>query len=383
MSREGSILGVINRPNIAGAGCNFVPDQVNLSSGNAKLGLPASINDLSFDPQNGFTFTIIDSCNGTIQFNGLTSMNGVIQWEWDFGDGNTSTQQSPLHTFNPPDQTYKVRLKITSTQTCGGRIIHRSEDIKPKGQFGEVEFTSVYRCDSGYVRFINLSDDSTANFLWSFDDGNFSTAVNPLHSYAAPGNYTVKLKVNTAVACLADSVEHTIDINTFTIQTIPPQTILVGERVLLTATGGGINYDWSPGDWLSDSTVKNPVATPISDITYKIRVTNADGCFASDSVFIKVIQLDEIYMPTAFTPNNDGKNDVIKPRYGEKFILKEFSVFNRWGQKVFSTTQRGVGWDGKINGLDQDSGVYVWVITAVGSSSKTQHKRSGTFVLIR
>jgi gliding motility-associated-like protein len=140
---------------------------------------------------------------------------------------------------------------------------------------------------------------------------------------------------------------------------------------------------WTPGDWLSDSTIKNPIASPLRDIVYKVTVTNAAGCIAEDSVLIKVTPIDDIYMPTGFTPNNDGKNDVIRPGYGEKFILKEFTVYNRWGQKLFSTSQRSAGWNGKVNGLIQDTGVYVWIITAVDRSTNVEYKRKGVFVLIR
>jgi PKD repeat protein len=89
----------------------------------------------------------------------------------------------------------------------------------------------VYRCDSGYVRFTNLSDDLTSNFIWDFDDGSFSNAVNPIHQYANSSSYNVKLKLNTSAACLADSIIHPVDVTSFSVQTISTQTILIGESV--------------------------------------------------------------------------------------------------------------------------------------------------------
>jgi len=383
LSHPSHSLGVINNPNVQGAGCNFNRDQQPLANGGSKLGMPQFINDLSYDPSNGFTYTIIDSCAGTVQFNATSNFPPPVLFSWDFGDGNTSTQQNPIHTFNPSNQTYKVNLRIAASLFCGNRSVSRSQTVRPMGQTNEVEFSAVFRCDSGYVRFTNLSTDLSANYIWDFGDGQFSNDLHPRHTYANPGDYNVKLKLNTALVCMADSVSHKVSVNSFSVQTIPTQTILIGESVFLNVSGAGNSYLWTPGKWLSDSTIKNPVATPEQDVTYAVFVTNSDGCVAVDSVFIKVIPIDGIYMPGGFTPNNNGKNDVIRPTYSEKFTLREFSIYNRWGQRVFTTSQRSVGWNGKVNGLIQDTGVYIWVIEVVDRFDDKKFQRKGTFVLIR
>lgn len=160
------------------------------------------------------------------------------------------------------------------------------------------------------------------------------------------------------------------------------QTIFIGQQIQLFVNGPGTIYQWSPATGLSNTTVAKPLASPVQDIMYKARVINTNGCSGEDSVRITIVDLDGIYVPTAFTPNNDGKNDNIKPFFGIKFTLKEFSIFNRWGEKVFSTSRRGEGWTGKINGIEQNPGVYVWILKYVDDKGMAT-ERKGTFILIR
>ncbi|MBK6935601.1 MAG: gliding motility-associated C-terminal domain-containing protein [Chitinophagaceae bacterium] len=97
---------------------------------------------------------------------------------------------------------------------------------------------------------------------------------------------------------------------------------------------------------------------------------------------LTVVELDDIYVPTGFTPNNDGKNDLLIPLMASKYTLKEFSVFNRWGQKVFTTAATGDGWNGKQKGVLNDSGVYIWILKATDETGKLIEKK-GSAVLIQ
>jgi gliding motility-associated-like protein len=92
--------------------------------------------------------------------------------------------------------------------------------------------------------------------------------------------------------------------------------------------------------------------------------------------------VDSIYVPNAFTPNNDGLNDLFKPIIGIRFTLDDFRIFNRWGQRVFSTRQKDYGWNGKTGGTEQPAGMYVWYLMAKDRNGK-QVKLKGTVVLIR
>jgi gliding motility-associated-like protein len=383
LSHNSTYLGVISRPNEKAPACNIDEDKISLTPGSGYLGMPSYINDFSYDPYNGISFTILDSCSGSVQFAGSTVMVGSLQWHWDFGDGQTSNQQNPLHVFNPSTNLYTVTLTITSTIGCGRT--RKSRVIRPSGIVDDVDFEIVNRCDSGYVRFVNKTkflQDSTGLITWDFGDGTTSNEWNPVHVYSGTGLYNVKLKLTTNISCLDDSATHTVNLDPFIIDALASGTILVGEKFQLSASGPAKKYEWTPGIWLNDSTITSPIAAPLHDITYTVTGTNIDGCIAKDSVFIKVIPLKDVYVPNGFTPGSDGKNDILRPWFPAGYTLTEFSIFNRWGKKIFSTRERGTGWNGKLGSVKQASDVYVWVFHARNESGK-RIQRNGTFVLIQ
>lgn len=387
MAQPSQFLGAINNPNAKGTGCNFLDNKIDLSPGSSFLGLPSFINDVSAsNPNNGISYTILDSCIGKVQFNGKSSMPGVLNWLWDFGDGSMpSAIQNPIHTFTPPDQLYSVKLIVTSSLSCG--ILHSTRVLFPKGIETDVDFDFTIRCDSGFVQFNNKSFswvNGGGQFIWDFGDGTTSSVINPRHTYATPGNYSVKLKLVTGAACLSNSLILPLIIKPLTVTVTANQSILVGQSVTLFASAPtGSSYQWLPTTWLKNNNNSVIVATPLDDIVYKVTATTIDGCKSEDSVFIKVIQYEDVYVPSGFTPNQDGKNDDLIPYYHGKIDLQEFAVFNRWGQKIFSTSQRGSGWDGKVNGIVQNSGVYVWEVKITDTRNKNKQELKGTFVLIR
>jgi gliding motility-associated-like protein len=150
--------------------------------------------------------------------------------------------------------------------------------------------------------------------------------------------------------------------------------------------GRFVNYIWTPSLGLNNSTIANPISLldgSISTLRYTVSAIDSLGCSATDNLLVTVINSGpEIYVPTGFTPNGDGKNDGLKPTvYG---ITKQyyFSVYNRWGQQIFFTTEIGKGWDGFWNGAAQPSGAYVFVAEGVDFFGK-RITRTGTAVLIR
>ncbi|HEV7782584.1 MAG TPA: PKD domain-containing protein [Chitinophagaceae bacterium] len=146
-------------------------------------------------------------------------------------------------------------------------------------------------------------------------------------------------------------------------------TIVVIGQPLQFNGSGGVNYTWNPSTGLSSTTIHDPIGvynSSIDSIRYKLIVTDAFGC--ADSAFVKVTVFKTkpyIFVPTAFTPNNDGKNDIIAPICAGILRMNYFSIYNRWGQLVFTTTSDRAGWDGRINGKTQDTGVYVWMVSAI------------------
>lgn len=158
--------------------------------------------------------------------------------------------------------------------------------------------------------------------------------------------------------------------------------IVLGQPLQLRATGG-IIYSWSPTTGLSNPNIANPIATLSNDITYSVRVSIPIGCFAYDTMNVKVFFTDpDIFVPTAFTPNGDGKNDKLKPIPVGVQSMDYFRVYNRYGEQVFSTTVIGEGWDGKIKGIEQGTNTYTWYVQGTDYLGKRIFKK-GTSTLIR
>jgi gliding motility-associated-like protein len=162
-------------------------------------------------------------------------------------------------------------------------------------------------------------------------------------------------------------------------------SVVIGQPLQLTASGGE-GYLWNPNTNLSHNDIFNPVALydgSFDSIRYTIIVTAENGCFDSTSLLVRVFKTTpQVFVPTAFTPNGDGHNDVFRPIAVGISKIEYFRVFNRWGELVFSTTTNEKGWDGKINGKEQGTNTYVWVVKAVDYLGKAFFAK-GTVTLIR
>jgi gliding motility-associated-like protein len=147
---------------------------------------------------------------------------------------------------------------------------------------------------------------------------------------------------------------------------------------------GAVRYTWAPATSLSNSQVSNPIATPLVTTKYVVTGTNEEGCRNYDSVIVKVTNINKAgyLMPNAFTPNGDGKNDCYGIRYWGGISNVEFSIFNRWGERVFFTRNPSQCWDGTYKGVMQAGNVFVYMVKAVTLCEPLVF-RKGTFLLIR
>jgi gliding motility-associated-like protein len=161
--------------------------------------------------------------------------------------------------------------------------------------------------------------------------------------------------------------------------------VIVNQPLQLTATGGA-NYDWIPATYLNADDIPNPVAIfpePSAGIRYKLIAYSQQGCKDSAFITIRVFKtLPTVFVPSGFTPNNDGKNDLIRPIAVGIKNIEYFNIYNRWGQLLFTTTVNGNGWDGKINGVLQPTSTFVWMVKAIDYTGKAYFQK-GIVTLIR
>lgn len=166
-------------------------------------------------------------------------------------------------------------------------------------------------------------------------------------------------------------------------------SVIINEPLQFNVTGGSTSddYSWTPTTELSNPAIYNPVATYTKSdpdsILYTVTVTTKEGCTGSGDILVKVYKIGpDILVPTGFTPNGDGLNDVLKPILLGITDFHYFNIYNRYGQLIYSTHQSGTGWDGTLNGIKQSSGTFIYMTEGIDFLGKTIF-RKGTTILIR
>jgi len=158
---------------------------------------------------------------------------------------------------------------------------------------------------------------------------------------------------------------------------LPADTLLCSyDKLILVSKQLYSAYQWSSGASGSSITVSEPG-------TYWLQVRHANGCAGRDSIIINMKDcMKGFYIPTAFTPNKDGKNDAFRPRLFGNVKKYRFVVYNRWGQIVFQTTELNKAWDGTVAGVMQDSNVFTWICDYQFENEEVKTQK-GTVMLIR
>ncbi len=140
-------------------------------------------------------------------------------------------------------------------------------------------------------------------------------------------------------------------------------------------------FDWLPTTFLACADCPTPDVTPTQTTVYTLLVTDAAGCSASDTVRA-VVMPDLLLLPTAFSPNGDGVNDLFRP--ANKNLRKfNMQIYNRWGELVFETDNPKEGWDGVFKDREQQLGVFVWKVDYQTTNMKKNRYESGNVTLIR
>ena len=236
---------------------------------------------------------------------------------------------------------------------------------------------------------IMLEAQSNSNITWQSLGGGDFTNMNGLATQYNPDLEDIGETVQMLVTandpnCPDYSVQDTV------IVTIKPNievfagldsTINFGEAIMLQATGDDSeNYEWSPPDYLDCITCPETMATPPDTKTYVL--TSSTKCSNSDEITIYVVKDFKILVPNAFSPNNDGNNDVFRAM-GNGFIVEELQVFNRYGDLLYKGLGDNASWDGFFAGEPQEIGVYLFSITYRSVFDQKTDKISGNVTLIR
>lgn len=311
-----------------------------------------------------------DDCTGQIT---ITPNGGTAPYHFVWSNGSVLPQLDSL---------CAGIYHVTITDNAGCISMSDLEVVQPDLLAGNIQSTNIPCTEvcNGTVNPNILGGTQPYNYIWS----NSSTASALID--LCPGIYSVTITdIHNCRVFLTDTVflkPILVNIHAYA----DKDTIYNGLNTTLHVNYiPGITYNWSPQGSLSDPHSPNPVASPTQSTMYYVTVTDPYGCMAVDSVPIVVIDVycyePYIFVPNAFTPNADQNNDVlfVRSNYIENLT---FSVYDRWGEKVFETNDITKGWNGRYKGRDCDPGVYVFHLDATCFNLKPFSKK-GNVTLIR
>ncbi len=292
-------------------------------------------------------------------------------WVWNDGSSGQSLYGVSAGTYS---------LTITDAHQCVDTTIIVVQQPSLLTSTANIVNTLCTASCNGSAQVIPTGGTSPYSFVWS--TGQHSSQITSL----CEGAYRVT--VTDANGCTYVD-EYTIGNNNYAppLEAIAqPPVIYTGQSSQLLAQTTGTNqFYWAPSNTLSNPYVKNPVATPTETTTYIVHITDYNGCTNIDTVVVMVLDVvctePYIYVPNAFTPNGDGENDILyvhAPMATDVY----FAIYDRWGEKIFETTDLLKGWDGKYKGKPMDPAVFVYYLK-VTCLDRLQFEKKGNITLIR
>lgn len=338
-----------------------------------------------------------DTCvAGPVAFTDLsTSEAGVVHWEWDFGipGAPTSMEQNPSYLYPIPGK-HPVTLFAVDGNICSDK---ETKDINwyPAPPIIIIKPDSYLGCSPADIYFDNLSTpiDNTYNIKWDFGDGHDTTGViSPTNVYTEKGVYSVKVEITSPIGCYIEKTFYNLirvvpsPIADFTFDPSENLTNFNNTVHFMDMSTNAAHWNWQMGpDYVTVE--QNPTYSFPDTGLVKVRliVTHPEGCKDSLIRYLDIRPEITWFMPNAFTPNADSKNESFLGKgFLEGMTGFEMTIWNRWGELVFETNNPDEGWNGrqKNTGGNSPAGVYVYVVKFTGPRGEP-HEYKGYATLIR
>ena len=356
---------------------------LNIKVGDVKANLNVNIKKL--EPCSAFQY----------QFDNLSTAAAggsfnATSFTWDFGDNSprvTAGTGSVFHTYSAPG-TYTVKLILQDDVFCNS----------PDSLVTQIRVAALVKADfespgtgcAPYNAVFNNTSAGGSQFTWDFGDGATSTDVSPTHLYAAPGTYTIKLTaVDSATCNIIDTKSFTITVysNPVADFSAAPQPPTENAPISFTnnSSSDAVQFKWLFGD--GDSLV----TTSRAKVQHEYNATavynacliaiNRAGCPDTVCKQVSTLIVPAVDVPTAFTPLSGDVNSKVFVR-GFGFAKLKFTIWTRWGEKVFETNSKNIGWDGRYNGKLLPMDVYAYTLD-VEFTDGTRATKKGDITLIR
>jgi gliding motility-associated-like protein len=316
------------------------------------------------------------SCNkDPVQLGALPTANFVYTWSPVAGLSNPGIS-NPLAT---PDITTSYIL--TSRSLGGGCRTTDTVVVTASSVSNNLSLIGKDVFCAGFGDSAVLQVDPSENIQWYKDNVPIRGAVSDKFKVTQSGSYYAIIV--SAEGCVLNTKKQSVFIDKARPGiTYPVEYAVINMPYRLVARSFGSSVLWDPAISLDNAANISPIFKGNSEQLYSIAIKTNTGCITIDTQMVKVIKGVDIYVPTAFTPNGDGLNEILRPILMGVKELQFFRVYNRWGQLLFETKTKWQGWDGKLNGKQQATGVVVWEAQALGVDGKT-YTQKGTSVLVR
>ena len=321
----------------------------------------------------------------------------IVTHHWDFGmtalTNDTSNLANPSYVYNTSGN-YQVTLLVVDSMGCKDTAQQNvTVYYVPQVSFSGGPTSGCAPLCVNFTDNSSVQNSSPAHWLWQFGDGSTDTLQNPSYCYPVNGNFAVALTVTSAEGCTeTDTILNYIHV-------IPgPDAAFSFSPQPATISDPQIDFtDLStnnPGSWFWDfgvngqtSTLQNPsFIYPDTGYFNVMLIASANGGSCPDTAYATVFISPEllIWIPNAFTPNNDLKNDIFLPVFSDPTYVTSYSmmIFDRWGNLVFSTEDPLLGWDGRTKSARAEVDTYVFRISVKGTDG-IPHKYVGHVNLIR
>ncbi|MBL1280884.1 MAG: PKD domain-containing protein [Fluviicola sp.] len=376
----------------------YIPSALDIANGSVDLTLSSTsvfgcapnsdVVTITFlsSPTADFSATMACAGQNTVFTDGSTG--SVTNWDWDFGDADTSIVSNPTHTYTGSGN-YTTTLIAYSSNGCSDT----TQQVIVVNPVPIADFSPTAACENIPINLTDLSFISGGlinSWMYDFGGGASSTDQHPTYTFTGSGLQQVTLTVTSTLGCVDDTtINFSITPAPIADFTFTPDQAIVQEQVNFTdiSVGNGIyQWLWEFGDGQGNN-VQNPVHSFNDGGTFDVMliITDANGCIDT-AVHSILIGLPPV-LPTGFTPNGDGENDIFYIR-GGPFETVSFNVYNKWGELIFSATEADfitdwsdLGWDGTFQGEPVPLGVYTW--TFVVEQGREIHKKTGDVTLMR
>jgi gliding motility-associated-like protein len=301
----------------------------------------------------------------------------ITTFTWTFNNSRMSSLQHPSLQFISGQQ--KARLITQTNFGCVSAPVESTFIIHEKPQMSlNINDSCVFRT----IKYMATDLKGTVDkFYWNFGNGLKEGPSLTSRSYVNEGDHSFTLLSKTIHGC-KDTIIRPFAIYDNKVFAGRDTIVAMEEPMQLDAQGGpGAKFLWSPSTGLNDPTVKSPIALWDKDQRYQLDAWTKEGCDSHTKILVRRYKGPDIYIPNAFSPNRDGHNELLKVFPVGIKTFSYFSVFNRWGERVYHSTNHQQGWDGRFRNMDV-SGTFVVVAQAIDYRGRLM-TRKGTVTITR